>query len=120
MNPRTLETSFDGVYAVGDVTAIPMANKQPIPKAGVFAEGEGEVVAERIAARLAGRDPAETFAGEGFCFLEIGNGMAQFVRGNFLADPEPQVELTPPSAESLAEKDRFEEQRLDAWFGPAA
>lgn len=120
VNPRTLETSFEGVYAVGDVTAIPMANKQPMPKAGVFAEGEGEVVAERIAARLAGREPSATFAGEGFCFLEIGNGEAQFVRGNFLADPEPQVELTPPSAESLAEKGRFEQGRLDAWFGPAA
>jgi sulfide:quinone oxidoreductase len=120
VNPRTLETSFDGVYAVGDVTAIPMANKQPMPKAGVFAEGEGEVVAERIAARLAGREPSATFAGEGFCFLEIGNGQAQFVRGNFLADPEPQVELTTPSAESLAEKSRFEQGRLDAWFGPAA
>ncbi len=120
VNPRTLETSFDGVYAVGDVTAIPMANKQPMPKAGVFAEGEGEVVAERIAARLAGREPSATFGGEGFCFLEIGSGMAQFVRGNFLADPEPEVELTPPSAESLAEKGRFEQGRLDAWFGPAA
>ena len=120
VNPRTLETSFDGVYAVGDVTAIPMANKQPMPKAGVFAEGEGEVVAERIAARLAGREPSATFAGEGFCFLEVGNGQAQFVRGNFLADPAPQVELTPPSAESLVEKDRFEQSRLDAWFGPAA
>ncbi|MFY9587615.1 MAG: FAD/NAD(P)-binding oxidoreductase [Actinomycetota bacterium] len=120
VNPRTLETSFDGVYAVGDVTAIPMANKQPMPKAGVFAEGEGEVVAERIAARLAGREPSATFSGEGFCFLEVGNGEAQFVRGNFLADPAPEVELTPPSAEALAEKDRFEQERLDAWFGPAA
>ncbi len=120
VNPRTLETSFDGVYAVGDVTAIPMANKQPMPKAGVFAEGEGQVVAERIAARVAGREPSATFAGEGFCFLEVGNGEAQFVRGNFLAEPAPEVELTPPSAEALAEKDRFEQERLDAWFGPAA
>lgn len=117
VNPRTLETSFDGVYAVGDVTAIPMANKQPMPKAGIFAESEGVVVAERIAARLAGTESTASFAGEGFCFLEVGNGMAQFVRGNFLADPEPQVELTPPSADALAEKDRFEQERLDAWFG---
>jgi len=120
VNPRTLETPFEGVYAVGDVTAIPMANKQPMPKAGVFAEGEGEVVAERIASRLAGREPEATFAGEGFCFLEIGGGEAMFVRGNFLAEPEPQVELTTPSRESLEEKSRFERERLDAWFGPAA
>jgi sulfide:quinone oxidoreductase len=116
---RTLETSHEGVYAVGDVTVIPMANKQPVPKAGVFAEREGIVVAERIAARLAGLEPDAIFDGEGFCFLEIGGGEAMFVRGNFLAEPEPDVELTPPSAESLAEKTRFERDRLDAWFGPA-
>ncbi len=117
--PRTLETPFEGVYAVGDVTAFPMANKQPFPKAGVFAEAEGIVVAERIVARFGERDPDALFDGEGFCFLEVGNGEAMFVRGNFLAEPEPDVELTPPSRESLEEKDRFEQQRLDEWFGPA-
>jgi sulfide:quinone oxidoreductase len=120
VNPRTLETSFAGVYAVGDVTAFPMANKQPFPKAGVFAESEGIVVADRIVARFADREPDALFDGEGFCFLEVGNGEAMFVRGNFLAEPDPVVELTPPSRESLEEKDRFEQKRLDEWFGPAA
>ena len=120
VKPRTLETSFADVYSVGDVTGIPMANKQPMPKAGVFAEGEGIVVAERIAARLAGLEPDAIFDGEGFCFLEIGGGEAMFVRGNFLAEPEPDVELTTPSLEALAEKARFESDRLDTWFGPGA
>jgi sulfide:quinone oxidoreductase len=119
-HPRTLETSFDGVYAVGDVTGIPMANKQPMPKAGVFAEGEGITVAERVAARLAGIEQDALFDGEGFCFLEVGNGEAMYVRGNFLAEPEPDVELTPPSRQSFEEKARFERERLDEWFGPAA
>jgi sulfide:quinone oxidoreductase len=119
VNARTLETPFEGVYAVGDVTAIPMANKQPVPKAGVFAESEGIVAAERIVARFGDRDPDAVFDGEGFCFLEVGNGEAMFVRGNFLAEPEPDVELTAPSRESLEQKDRFEQQRLDEWFGPA-
>ena len=114
---QTLETSFDGVYAVGDVTGIPMANGQPVPKAGVFAEGEGRVVAERIAARLQGRDPDARFGGEGFCFLEVGNGEAMLVRGNFFAEPAPEVELTPPSAAFLEEKARFERERLAEWFG---
>ena len=120
VKPRTLETSFEGVYAIGDVVGIPTATKQPIPKAGVFADSEGRVVAERIAAHLAGREPETVFDGEGYCFLEIGGGMAQYVRGNFLAEPEPEVVLTPPSAESLAEKGRYERDRLDGWFGPAA
>jgi sulfide:quinone oxidoreductase len=119
VNPRTLETSLEGVSAVGDVTGIPMANGQPFPKAGAFAEREGLVVAERIAARLSGREPDAVFDGEGFCFLEVGNGEAMLVRGNFLAEPAPDVELTPPSRAFLEQKATFERERLDAWFGPA-
>ena len=118
VNPRTLETTFAGVYAVGDVTGIPTATGQPFPKAGVFAEGEGLVVAERIAAGFAGRTPDAAWAGEGFCFLEVGNGEAMLVRGNFLADPAPDVELTPPSRDFYELKSTFERERLDAWFGP--
>ena len=43
-----LTTRFPDVYAVGDVTALPMA------KAGVFAEAAARVVAEDIAARIHG------------------------------------------------------------------
>ena len=116
---RTLETAFPDVYAVGDVTGIPMANGQPLPKAGVLAAAQGEVVAERIAARLGGDEPTATFDGAGYCFLEIGGGQAMLVRGNFLAEPAPDVELTAPSEDFLAEKQRFERDRLDAWFGTA-
>jgi sulfide:quinone oxidoreductase len=120
VDPRTLETSFEGVYAIGDVVGIPMANKQPFPKAGVFADSEGRVVGERIAAGLSGREPDSIFDGEGYCFLEIGGGEAMYVRGNFLAEPEPEVVLTPPSRESLEEKTVYERSRLDAWFGPGS
>lgn len=114
---RTLETNMDGVYAIGDVTAIAMANGQPMPKAGAFADGEGVVVARRIAARLTGADPDAAFDGRGACFLETGGGEAMIVQGDFLADPAPAVELSPPSKENLAEKARFEDERLNAWFG---
>jgi sulfide:quinone oxidoreductase len=120
VNPRTLETGIENVYAIGDVTAIPMANGQPMPKSGAFADGEGRVVAERIAARATGKDPDMGFDGSGACFLEIGGGEAMIVQGNFLTDPAPAVELTPPSRENLVEKARFERERLDAWFGSKA
>jgi sulfide:quinone oxidoreductase len=117
VNPRTLETKFPGVYAIGDVTMIPLANGQLLPKAGVFAEGEGQIVAERIASTFAGKTPDATFAGEGFCFMEIGGGQAQYIRGNFLAAPAPAITLTEPSAQTLADKRIFEMERLKAWFG---
>lgn len=117
VDPRTLETGVEGIYAVGDVAAIPMANGNPLPKAGAFAAAEGEVVAERIAARLEGREPDATFAGDGACFLEVGNGEAMMVRGNFLTSPAPDVELTRPSKEFLDEKHAYEAARLAEWFG---
>jgi sulfide:quinone oxidoreductase len=113
---RTLRTKFEGVYAVGDVTAIPLSNGLALPKAGVFAQAQGEVVAARIADALAGRDASAEFAGEGMCFLETGRGRASAVMGRFMAEP-PQVELTEPSEEGFAAKRAFESDRLQAWFG---
>src|SRR5262249_25707476 len=53
VNRRTMETQFAGVYAIGDVVEIQMANGKPLPKAGVFAEAMGHVAAEHIAASFA-------------------------------------------------------------------
>jgi len=117
VNSRTLETSFEGVYAIGDVVQIMLANGKPLPKAGLFAEQMGETVAERIASGFMGEEPTATFKGEGGCYLEVGGGKAMMVRGNFLAEPEPEVMLTEASAELLNEKRSFEMQRLMEWFG---
>lgn len=116
VNPRTLETSHPGVYAIGDVTALPLASGQMLPKAGAFAQAQGEVVAARIALTFEGGQPTATFAGDGACFLETGGGMAAMVTGGFLADP-PSVRLTEPSPEHFAAKRAFERERLAAWFG---
>ena len=112
----TLATRFEGVYAIGDVTAIPLANGNPLPKAGVFAHLQGEVVASRIADTLAGREPGATFTANGMCFLETGHGRATMVAGDFYADP-PAVTLRDDSEANFAAKQAFERDRLTAWFG---
>jgi sulfide:quinone oxidoreductase len=116
VDPRTLETLFPGVYAIGDVTAIPLPNGQMLPKAGAFAHAEGEVVAARIADTFAGRESSAVFAAEGTCFLETGGGTASMVTGRFYEDP-PAVVLTDPAPEHLEAKRSFEADRLAAWFG---
>src|SRR5262249_38392179 len=68
VNPLTLETSVDGVYAVGDVTSV------GTPKAGVFAEGQAAVVAENIVARHRAQTGDKTYGGHGMCYLEFGEG----------------------------------------------
>lgn len=116
VDPRTLETRFPAVYAIGDVVQIMLANGKPLPKAGVFAEAMGEVVADRIAAQLAGKTSDAAFRGEGGCYLEVGGGQAMMVQGRFLAEPEPVITLTDPSPRFLDEKRAFETQRLQTWF----
>lgn len=113
---ETLETSHPGVYAIGDCTGIGLSNGMPLPKAGLFAQKEGEAAAARIAARLDGEEPSARFDGSGACYLEMGGGEASMIRGDFYSDP-PLAELTPPSAEQRLQKERFEADRLSAWFG---
>jgi sulfide:quinone oxidoreductase len=112
----TLATRFEGVYAIGDVTAIPLANGSPLPKAGVFAHQQGEVVAARITDTLAGREPGAVFTANGMCFLETGHGRATMVAGDFYADP-PAVTLRDDSEANFAAKRAFERDRLASWFG---
>ena len=116
VKPRTLETEFPGVYAIGDVVHIAMANGKPLPKAGVFAEAMGEVVADRLAAEFAGQEPEAEFKGEGGCYLEVGGGEAMKLQGSFLVDPAPEAMLLEASPRYLQEKHAFETQRLDTWF----
>ncbi len=94
---HTLQTQFDGVFAIGDITTIPLKMGRPLPKAGVFADGQAEVVAHNIAHAWTGRGAARQFDGEGMCFIETGGGRAGLGKGNFYAEPMPQVTMREPS-----------------------
>lgn len=94
---HTLETRFPGVYALGDVTGIMLPMGKPLPKAGVFAHGEAEVVAANLIRLITGKGEPQRFDGHGECFLEVGDGKAGFGSGDFYAEPTPQVKLRPPN-----------------------
>jgi sulfide:quinone oxidoreductase len=93
---HTLETRFPGVYAVGDITVIPLKMGRPLPKAGVFAHGQAEAVAHTIAHDWTRRGKPGRFEGEGMCFIEAGGGRAGMGSGNFYAEPLPEVRLRQP------------------------
>ncbi len=116
VNPRTLATTFPAVYSVGDVAQVMMANGKPLPKAGVFAEGQAKIVARRIAATLEGKEPKALYEGVGGCFLEVGGGKAVMVEGEFLASSGPQVRLTKAKKSLFERKKEFERNRLESWF----
>lgn len=94
---HSLQTQFDNVFAIGDVTTIPLKMGRPLPKAGVFAHGEAEVVAHNIAQAWIGKGRPHQFSGDGACFIETGGGRAGFGRGDFYAEPTPQIRMRGPS-----------------------
>lgn len=93
----TLETAHAGVFAIGDVTTITLANGKPLPRAGVFAHGEALTVARKIASRWSGGPAPSGFAGLGYCWVEAGGGRAAFAAGDFFAQPDPTIALRRPS-----------------------
>lgn len=93
---NTMETRFPNVYAIGDITFIPLELGKPLPKAGVFAHHQAEVVAHNIVQKIEGKDDLKTFVGDGQCFLEMGDGKAGYAGGNFYGSPLPQVKMKTP------------------------
>jgi sulfide:quinone oxidoreductase len=112
----TLATRFPGVYALGDVTGIPLPMGKPLPKAGVFAHGQAEVVANNLIHEITGKGQPTVFDGHGECFLETGDGKAGFGSGDFYAEPSPKVKLRPPSRALHVGKVAFEKYWLFEWF----
>lgn len=94
---HSLETRFPGVYAIGDVVSIPLKLGKPLPKAGVFAHGEAEVVAKNIASAVRGQAASARFDGHGKCLIEVGGGKAGFGGGDFCAEPKPVVQVHAPA-----------------------
>ena len=118
VNPKTLETRHAGIYAIGDVASIatPKGYTPFLPKAGVFAHGQAEVVAHNLSAEITGRGKPREWDGQGACFLEVGKGQSAYVKGTFLAEPKPEIEFHMPGKVWHMEKVAFEKYWMHHWF----
>ncbi len=116
VDPSTLRTRYPGVYAIGDVTSIRLPVGMFLPKAGVFADEEARVVAENVAAEIAGKAASSRFDGRGFCYIETGNDMAAYGAGNFYGIPAPTITLEPPSPRFHKEKHELERTAQALWL----
>ena len=111
VDPVTLETRFDGVFAVGDVTSV------GTPKAGVFAEGQAAVVARRIVEQLRAGAASSGYDGRGICYLEVGHDEVAKVDVTFVPGKPPTGTLIGPSAALADDKAAFGATRVQRWFG---
>jgi sulfide:quinone oxidoreductase len=111
VNPRTLETRFPAVYAIGDVS------NTGAPKAGVFAEGAARSVASSLIAALRKSGEGEPYPGAGTCYIEFGGGRIGRVDVNFFSGPKPTGTFVEPSTALRLEKEGFGATRRARWFG---
>jgi sulfide:quinone oxidoreductase len=116
VDPGTLRTEHEGVFAIGDVTSVRLPSGKSLPKAGVFAHNEAEVVARQIADEIQGREDRARFDGGGYCWIELGDGRAGFAGGNFFNDPEPRLRSARPGRLWHWGKVAFEKWWLRRWF----
>lgn len=114
VDPATMEVRKPGIasqtYAIGDLSGVPLPGRWDpaaplaLPKAGVFAAAQGEVLAQRIAASVLGEPATAAIDGRGFCYIEVGGGQAMRGDGAFFAMPHPVMVHRPPDAEQYREK----------------
>lgn len=115
VDQRTLETRVPDVYAVGDVTHIPVGDKV-VPKAGAFAEDAARTVVSEILRReglLAERAP---FAARGACYADLGGGEVARLDADFLGGAAPRMTVEGPSGALSRDKERFASVRRERWF----
>jgi sulfide:quinone oxidoreductase len=110
VNPLTLETSYPGVYAVGDVTSV------GTPKAGVFSERQAAVAADRIISRIGGGTSGSEYDGLGTCYLEFGHDEVARVEVKFVSGQPPSGRYEEPSQMLAADKAEFGASRIQRWF----
>jgi sulfide:quinone oxidoreductase len=111
VNPRTLETKFPGVYAVGDLAAT------GAPKAGVFAEGAAKAVAQNLTAIINGQAQTAQNPGYGTCYVEFGANQIGRVDVDFFGGPKPTGTFHEPSLAMRDDKHQFGATRRARWFG---
>jgi hypothetical protein len=106
VNPRTLETRYETVYAVGDCA------NTGAPKAGVFAEGAARAVASALIAKLRGKGAGALYDGFRACYIEFGGGRVGKVEVDFFSGPAPIGTYYEPSV-------AHSRRQGGVWFEPA-
>ncbi|MGD0983465.1 MAG: FAD/NAD(P)-binding oxidoreductase [Acidimicrobiales bacterium] len=110
VDPLTLETSYPGVFAVGDVASV------GTPKAGVFSERQAAVAAKRIISLIRGDPATSEYDGYGMCYLEFGHEEVARVEVRFLRGQPPTGTYEAPSETLTVEKAEFGTSRIQRWF----
>ncbi len=94
---QSLETKFENVYAIGDITHLKTETGTVLPKIGIFARQQGVVVAHNISRKIDHREPDRIFQPQGKYFIEAGEGKASESGGKFSGEENKEVRMKDPA-----------------------
>ena len=115
VDQQTLQTAIPNVYAIGDVTKIPVAEKA-VPKAGAFAEDAAKTVVSDILRKEGVDTDFVPFRARGACYFELGDGAVAKIDANYLGGEKPKVVVEGPSNAFRPDKHDFVSTRRARWF----
>ena len=107
---------MENVFAVGDVTSLVVTENMAVPKAGIFAEGEGITVAKNVVSQILSNEESVLFDGKGGCFIESGRSTASVIEVDMFSHSTPSTNLTESTSDNLSKKVQFEKERLSKWL----
>ena len=107
----TLETSFPGVYAVGDVTSV------GTPEGRRLRRGTGPVVADGDHRRTGRARAAGRVRRTRQCYLEFGHDQVARVDVTFVTGQAPTGTFEAASSDLAHQKSEFGATRVQRWFG---
>jgi sulfide:quinone oxidoreductase len=113
---RDCKTPFENIFAIGDVTVLTVGEKMAVPKAGIFAEGEGITVAKNIISIIQLKKETVLFDGKGGCFIESGKDTASILEVDMFTNSKPSTSLSESTTDNLSKKKEFEKERLSKWL----
>ncbi|MCF8011977.1 MAG: NAD(P)/FAD-dependent oxidoreductase [Clostridiales bacterium] len=102
VNPLTLSTGWNGVYALGDSSRIKLPRGDNLPMTGEFAHFHAMVTSDNIARKIQKKRPNSQFSGKSISFIQSGAKAISFT-ANFYKK-EPKFTLLPESRFGLAGK----------------
>lgn len=99
VDASTMETKHPGIFAIGDTASITSPSGRPLPKAAIFAKNGAKAAAANALRHLGKTDTNTALSGQGYCYVDTGNGESALGKGDFFAMPHPAIHLSPPSRE---------------------
>jgi sulfide:quinone oxidoreductase len=115
VNAQTMQTPYEGIWAIGDTVSVTSPSGRPLPKAAIFAKNGAKAAAQNVLHYLERSDRTAALSGLGYCYLDTGQHRAAQGKGDFFTLPHPAITLTEPSTGQHRDKQDEETQWRGLW-----